>query len=62
MGVSLEVDTSAASEVSGRLSQLTWRLYTAARVFDEGGVDRLVRDSRVFARKVVSARRRGARP
>lgn len=62
MGVSLEVDTSAASAASGRLSQLTWRLYTAARVFDEGGVDRLVRDTRIFARKVVSARRRVSRP
>ncbi len=61
MGVSLEVDTSAASAASGRLSQLAWRLYTAARVFDEGGSERLVRDTRVFARKVVAARRRASR-
>jgi len=60
MGVSLEVDTSAGSTAAGRLSQMTWRLHTAARVFDEGGVDRLIRDTRIFARKVVSARRRPA--
>ncbi len=63
MGVSLEVDTSAASAAAGRLSQLAWRLYTAARVFDEGGVERLVRDTRVFARKVaISQRRRIGQP
>ncbi len=60
MGVTLDIDTSAASAHGGRVSQLAWRLYTAARVYDEGGMERLRRDTHVFARKMLSSRRRRA--
>lgn len=61
MGVTLAVDTSASTATERPLSRLTWRIYTAARVYDEGGMERLVRDTRVFARKFATARRRGRR-
>lgn len=58
MGAKLPTDTAVTSGDGGRLEKLFWRLYTAARVYDEGGRERLMRDTRIFARKVLASRQR----
>lgn len=62
MGVTHFVETHAGAAIERPLSRLAWRIYTAARVYDEGGIERLARDSRIFARKFASARRRPRPP
>lgn len=57
LGVTLAVSTAAPTANQSTFARLTWRLYTAARVFEEGGTERLVRDTRAFARKVANAQR-----
>ncbi len=56
IGLRLAFSTAIPVEQQAPLTRAAWRLYTAARVMEEGGLERLVRDTRAFARKAAHGR------
>lgn len=52
MGLRVEVSTAEPTPDDARLTRWTWRIYTAARVFEARGLSGLTTDSKVFIRKL----------